>query len=424
MKTKSKNMNPKNDSTKIEQEQLLAIVKKFGSPLYVYNSSIIARQFNQLNDALTIKRKKIYYACKALTNVNILKLLKSLGAGLDTVSIEEVKLGLHAGFNPQDIIYTPNCVAMEELDKAMQLGVKVNIDNLSSLAYIGNTYENPSICLRFNPQIMAGGNENISVGHIDSKFGIPITYLEQVKVIVEKYSINVNGIHIHTGSDIQDLNVFMKEADLLFELAEHFPDVDYLDFGGGFKVKYKSDDMELDVSAFGLAISQRFNDFCEKREKDIQFCCEPGKYLVSESGQFLVQTTVIKQTPNTLFVGVNSGFNHLVRPILYDAYHKVENLSNPDGEVQRYTVVGYICEKDTFAKNRKINHIRVEDILCFSNAGAYCFSMASNYNLRCKPAEVLVHNDEAYLIREREKIEDILDAQKEVSGLFQTKAIV
>ena len=408
----------------LKTELLLDIVEKYGSPVYVYDSAVIDRQFHRLNTALNIKNKKIHFACKALPNINILKILRELGTGLDTVSIGEIHLGRMAGFKAEDIIYTPSSVSHQELDEAITFGVKINLDSIEILKYIGQKHKGKAVGLRFNPEIMAGGNENISVGHIDSKFGIPISYLEEVKAIVDQYNITINGIHIHTGSDIQDLEVFKEEADLLLELAAHFPDIDYLDFGGGLKVKYRPDDKELDVTEFGTVISERFNQLCKERNKDIQFICEPGKFLVSEAGVFLAKTTLLKKAPNTLFVGVDTGFNHFARPILYGSYHMVDNLSNPTAEYQEYTVVGNICEKDTFAEKRKINKIRMGDIMCFRNAGAYGFSMSSNYNLRRKPAEVLIHHDQVFLIREREKLEDILNAQKIIPGIFEADPVI
>ncbi len=396
----------------------LVLSEKYGSPLYVYDSAIMRRQFDRLTNAFNVKKLKINYACKASTNINILKYFKQLGAGLDTVSIQEVMLGLKAGFKPEDIIYTPNCVSLEEIEMAVQRGVKINIDNISILEQFGQTHNHIPVCVRINPHIMAGGSSKISVGHIDSKFGISIHQLPHVHRVAEATDLKVEGIHMHTGSDILDAEVFLRGAEILFQAAVNFKDLEYIDFGSGFKVPYKTDDIATDIEDLGEKLSERFNDFCGKYGKDLTLMFEPGKFLVSESGYFLVNVNVVKQTTSTMFAGVDSGLNHFIRPMFYSSYHHVVNLSKPEARMRIYTVVGYICETDTFGVNRRIQEIHEGDVLCFFNAGAYCFSMASNYNSRFRPAEVFVHEGLDFLIRERETMEDILRNQVEVD-LFE-----
>lgn len=392
--------------------QLIALAEKFGSPLYVYDAQKIQSQYQRLTNAFSeVKSLRINYAVKALSNVSILQLMKKMDSGLDTVSIQEVKLGLHAGFNPEKIIYTPNGVSFEELEEAAHLGVQINIDNLSVLEHFGQMHPKTPVCIRINPHVMAGGNTNISVGHIDSKFGISIHQLPHILRIVENTGMHINGVHMHTGSDILDIEVFLYAAEILFDTAKHFKELDFLDFGSGFKVPYKKDDIETDIEELGLKLSKRFNDFEKEYGRNLTLTFEPGKFLVSEAGFFLAQVNVVKQTTSTVFAGIDSGFNHLIRPMLYGAQHYIENISNPKGKERFYSVVGYICETDTFANNRRIAAIAEGDILCFRNAGAYCFSMASNYNSRYKPAEVLWINDEGFLIRERETFEDLLKNQ-------------
>ena len=395
----------------------LDLVKKYDCPLYVYDSAVIKQQFKRIKNAFNVKRLKINYACKALTNITILKLLKEEGAGLDTVSIQEVELGLMAGFSPQDIIYTPNCVSMEEIEEAAALGVRINIDNISILEQFGQRYPDIPVCIRINPHIVAGGNYKISVGHIDSKFGISFHQMPHVHKVVEATGLKIEGIHMHTGSDILDPEVFLSGAEILFNIAKDFEDLDYLDFGSGFKVPYKPNDVSTDIEELGKRITSRFNAFCESYGKDLTLIFEPGKFLVSESGYFLVRVNVIKQTTSTIFAGVDSGLNHLIRPMFYDAYHKISNISQPNGKSRFYTVVGYICETDTFGIDRQIAEIHEGDILAVHNAGAYCFSMASNYNSRFRPAEVLVHDGQDYLIRKRETMEDLLRNQV-VTNIF------
>lgn len=393
-------------------ENLNTAASQFGLPLYVYDSEKIESQYNRLTQAFAkVPRFKIHYAVKALSNISILKIIKNLGGGLDTVSIEEVQLGLYAGFAPSEIIYTPNGVSMEEIEQVAAMGVQINIDNLSILEQFGTKHPSIPVCIRINPHVMAGGNANISVGHIDSKFGISIHQLPHILRIVENTKMHINGIHMHTGSDILDVEVFLYAAEILFDTAKNFKELDFIDFGSGFKVPYKAGDIETDVEEFGKKLTKRFLAFEKEYGRELTLAFEPGKFLVSEAGYFLTKVNVVKQTTSTVFAGVDSGFNHLIRPMLYGAQHHIENISNPNGKERFYSVVGYICETDTFASNRRIAEIKEGDILCFKNAGAYCFSMASNYNSRVKPAEVLWHNGEAHLIRQRETFEDILKNQ-------------
>lgn len=396
----------------MKPEVLQQLATEFGGPLYVYDAEKIAFQYHRLQNAFSkVERFKVHYAVKALSNVSVLKYLKSLGSGLDTVSIQEVQLGLHAGFDPKDIIYTPNGVSLEEIETVAALGVQINIDNLSFLEQFGTKHPSIPVCIRINPHVMAGGNANISVGHIDSKFGISIHQLPHILRIIENTKMHINGIHMHTGSDILDVEVFLYAAEILFETAKHFPELDFIDFGSGFKVPYKKGDIETNIEEFGRKLTKRFLAFEKEYGRTLTLAFEPGKFLVSEAGYFLAKVNVVKQTTSTVFAGIDSGFNHLIRPMLYGAQHHIENISNPKGKERYYSVVGYICETDTFASNRRITEIHEGDILCFRNAGAYCFSMASNYNSRLKPAEVLWKDGKGHLIRERETFDDILKNQ-------------
>ncbi|ATA94848.1 diaminopimelate decarboxylase [Capnocytophaga canimorsus] len=395
---------------------LLAISERFGNPIYVYDAHKIISQYQRLTSAFTqVKHLRINYAVKALSNISVLKLLKQLGSGLDTVSIQEVQLGLMAGFAPQQIIFTPNGVSMEEIEQAAELGVQINIDNLSVLEQFGSKHPEIPVCIRINPHVMAGGNNNISVGHIDSKFGISIHQVPLILRIVENTKMRINGIHMHTGSDILDIDVFLYASEILFEQAKHFPELEFIDFGSGFKVPYKENDIQTDIEELGKKLSKRFNAFCKSYGRELTLAFEPGKFLVSQSGYFLAKVNVVKQTTSTVFAGIDSGFNHLIRPMFYGASHHIENLSNLNGKKRFYSVVGYICETDTFASNRQISEISEGDILCFHNAGAYCFTMSSNYNSRFRPAEVLWYNDQAHLIRKAETLEDLTRNQIEVN---------
>lgn len=396
----------------MQPKELTALAASFGSPLFVYDAEKIHFQYKRLTNAFSkIERLRINYAVKALSNISVLKLLKTFGSNLDTVSIQEVQLGLFAGFEPQQIIYTPNGVSFEEIEEVAKMGVQINIDNLSVLEHFGAKYPEIPVCIRINPHVMAGGNSNISVGHIDSKFGISIHQMPHILRIVENTKMQINGIHMHTGSDILDIEVFLYAAEILFDAAKNFKTLDFLDFGSGFKVPYHKNDIETNIEEFGKKLSKRFIAFEKEYGRPLTLAFEPGKFLVSEAGFFLARVNVVKQTTSTVFAGVDSGFNHLIRPMLYGSQHFIENISNPKGKERFYTVVGYICETDTFANNRRISEIKEGDILCFRNAGAYCFSMSSNYNSRYKPAEVLWKDGKGILIRKSETFEDLLKNQ-------------
>lgn len=394
-------------------QDLLSVAQSFGTPLYVYDAEKIKSQYQRLKNAFaSVNHLKINYAMKALSNISILKYLESLGSGLDTVSLQEVKLGLHAGFPAERIIFTPNGVSISEIEEVVALGAQINIDNLATLEEFGNRHPEVPVCIRINPHVMAGGNSNISVGHIDSKFGISIHQIPHLLRIVANTRMTINGVHMHTGSDILDIGVFLHAAEILFETAKNFKDLEFIDFGSGFKVPYKVGDIETNIEELGEKLSQRFHEFCQEYGRELALAFEPGKFLVSEAGHFITPVNGIKQTTSTVFAQVDSGFNHLIRPMLYGSYHEIENLSNPEGKKRFYSVVGYICETDTFGSNRQIAEISEGDFLVFRNAGAYCFSMASNYNSRYRPAEVLWYNNEAHLIRAQEQFEDLLQHQK------------
>ena len=408
----------------MKPSELLSVAESYGAPVYVYDSAKITSQFKRLTNAFSsVPRLKLNYAVKALSNLSILRLMNSLGSGLDTVSIQEVKLGLMAGFKPEDIIFTPNGVSLEEIEEAAALGVKINIDNLSFLEQFGSAHPDIPVCIRINPHVMAGGNNNISVGHIDSKFGISIHQIPHILRIVELTKMKVNGIHMHTGSDILDIDVFLYASEILFDTARHFKELDFIDFGSGFKVPYKEGDIQTNIEELGQKLSTRFNEFCKSYGTDLTLAFEPGKFLVSEAGHFLAKVNVVKQTTSTVFAQLDSGFNHLIRPMFYGSSHEIINLSNPEGKERFYSVVGYICETDTFGNNRRIPEISEGDILCFRNAGAYCFTMASNYNSRYRPAEVLWHEGKAILIRKREDFDDLIRNQIDVDDLFKAPAV-
>ena len=400
------------DSYQIQGLSLLDISQEFGSPLFVYDAEMIRHKYERMTQAFQGLNCKIKYPAKALSNLSILKLMKKLGAGLDTVSIQEVKLGLAAGFSPSEIIYTPNCVSFEEIQAAVELGVMINIDNISILEQFGHAYGNSvPCCIRFNPHIYAGGNSKIQVGHIDSKFGISVYQRRHVERIVKADNIQVIGLHVHTGSDILDARSYLQSANIMFDLAYNFAGLQFIDFGSGFKVGYKEGDITTDIEEVGQQLRDAYQVFSKEYGKELEIWFEPGKYLVSESGYFLMRANVIKPTPSTVFIGADSGLNHFIRPMMYGGYHEIFNLNNPQGTPRIYTVVGYICETDTFGWDRRINEVKEGNLLCLKNAGAYGYSMSSNYNSRFRPAEVLIYQGKAHLIRERETLEDLTRGQ-------------
>lgn len=401
----------------LTHKQLAAIADEFGTPIYVYHAEKIAEQYEKLRNAFQKQDVVFFYASKALTNISILQFIQSLGAGVDCSSINEVKLALHAGFAPGKILYTSNGIAFEEIEEAKNLAVHINIDSLSNLEKFGKKYGHSyPVGIRLRPNILAGGNLKISTGHDKSKFGIPVDQLEKILEVVERNNLFIQGLHIHTGSEIKDVGVFAKGIEVLFDIIPFFKELEFVDLGGGFKVAYKEGGTETDIQLLSQKVKEAFNNHPNPGNKPLQIWFEPGKFLVSDAGYFITQVNVLKETSSTTFAGVNSGFNHLIRPMFYDAYHRIENITNENGPEKVYTIVGNICETDTFASDRKINEIHEGDYLVFYNAGAYGFEMSSNFNSRLKPAEVLVKNGKPVLIRKRDVFEDLLRNQ-----LYQSK---
>lgn len=396
----------------VQGADLIALTQQFGTPLYIYDGNVIRRQVATLKEVFSGVDIKIKFACKANTNLSILRLMRSLGVGLDVVSIQEFRMAEIAGYSASEVTYTPSGVDFAEVEEAIEAGLMLTVDSLPLLEWFGKQYGNSKPCMiRLKPNVAAGGNAKIMTAHAGSKFGISVLLLDQIVDIVNKYGIKVVGLHQHTGSDISKAEPFLEVADVVFQVAKHFPDLIMIDLGGGFKVSYHPNDTLTDMKSLGEEISNRFRQFCKEYGRTLELWVEPGKFLVSECGILLVKTTVVKQDPAKVFAHVDSGLNHLIRPMMYDAYHYIQNLSNPDGPLQTYNVVGYICETDNFAQGRELPEIRQGDILAIRNAGAYGFSMSSNYNARFRPAEVLIDQGQVRLVRRRETLEDLLATQ-------------
>jgi diaminopimelate decarboxylase len=396
----------------LSYSSLNAAAVKFGTPLYVYHAEKIEQQYQNLLAHFESTQTTFFYACKALTNVHILKVIKDMGCNIDCSSINEVRLALHVGFLPNNILYTSNSVGFDEISIAVELGVNVNIDSLSNLEKFGQAFGGTkAIGVRIRPDVMAGGNLKISTGHVKSKFGIPLSQLDTLKSIQEKYKLNIRTLHIHTGSEIKDVAVFMKSAEVFDTLLPHFPTVEVLDFGGGFKVPYAPDEQGTDMALLGAEVNKVMKQLSEKFGRNFIAWFEPGKYMVSEAGFFIAKVNVLKTSGEIIFVGLNTGLNHLIRPMFYDAYHHIDNISSPENPMKQYAVVGNICETDTFAWDRSIPAIAEGDLLVFYNAGAYGYEMASNYNARFKPAQVLFQHGAAKLISRADQFEDLLSLQ-------------
>lgn len=399
-------------ATELSHEQLSALAREFGTPLYVYHAERIKEQYLQLLTAFEGADVRFFYAAKALTNINVLRYVNSIGCNVDCSSVNEAKLALHAGFAPQNVLYTSNNVSFEEIEEAQSLGIHINIDSISNLRKFGEKFGHSyPVGIRLRPNIMAGGNLKISTGHADSKFGIPLENMAELQQVISETNLFIRTLHIHTGSEIKDVDVFAKGIEVLFDIASQFPELEVIDLGGGFKVPYKPGEEGTNIPLLGQKVKEEFERYADTHGRKLQAWFEPGKYMVSECGYFITKVNVLKPAVNAVFAGVDTGLNHLIRPMFYGSYHRIENISNPSGEIHTYNVVGNICETDTFAEHRPLPEVREGDYLVFRNAGAYCFEMSSHYNSRFKPAEVMVENGKARLIRKRDELKDLLLGQ-------------
>jgi diaminopimelate decarboxylase len=399
-------------NSSLSYDQLKEAAQTYGTPLYVYHAEKMVDQYKSLLNHFSNKSVCFFYACKALTNIHVLDVFKKAGCNIDCSSINEVKLAIHVGVDPSNILYTSNSVDFEEIKEAVSLGVHINIDSLSNLEKFGITYGNRyPVGVRIRPDIMAGGNLKISTGHDKSKFGIPAKQIKELKALQEKYKINIATLHIHTGSEIKDVAVFLQSAEVFEQMLPDFPTVNILDFGGGFKVPYQPNEKGTDIALLGAEVNKIMVALSAKAGRNLTAWFEPGKYLVSEAGFFITQVNVLKQSGDICFAGINSGLNHLIRPMFYDAYHHIDNFSDPTKELKKYAVVGNICETDTFAWERPLPSIAEGDLLVFYNAGAYGYEMSSNYNARFKPAQVLFEDGKHRLISRTDTMEDLLALQ-------------
>ncbi len=390
------------------------LIERFGSPLYVYDEDILRDRIKILKKSIGYPNKQILYACKSNTNPSIMKVFREEGAWIDAVSPWEVEIAFKAGYQSHEILYTGDNVTDEEMKYCLDKNIQQNLGSLSQIERYGKMNPHSHICIRINPDCGAGHHGHTITGGPESKFGIYFDKIDKIKSLASKYDLKIVGIHSHIGSGILEVDEFIKAIDIILGAAQHFKTLEFIDFGGGIGIPYRPRDHGIDIAHFGQRISQRFSQFCKEYGRNLSLYLEPGRFLVGESGTLLVTVNNIKETPTHKFAGTNSGFNHLIRPMTYGSYHEIVNCSNPEGTPHKIAVSGNICESgDVFTQNGKgiedqsIPEIREGDILGILNAGAYGFSMASNYNTRPRPAEVMVRDGQARLIRRRETFDDL-----------------
>ena len=385
-------MQIKNNKLYISNINVEKLAQKYGTPLYVYEKEKIQQRYNDWINNIKYNKLKIHYAIKANENADVLKFLLKIGSNVETVSKGEVKHALKIGYKPSQIIHTCANIEKEELKFIIKNNITINVDSLRQLEWFGQIKPNGKVGLRINRGFGAGAHKHLKTSGPNSHFGVYFNQVNKAKEISEKYNLNIIGIHQHIGSGSLKTNDLIKAIKFILQTAKEFKNLEYADFGGGFGIPYKPKDKGINMKKVGKEIVNIFKNFNKKYGKELTFIFEPGKYIVGEAGYLLFKVVDIKHTPAKKFIGVNSGFNHLIRPMMYDAYHQVINASNVDGkEKEVVSIAGNICENgDVFAHDRKLSSCSEGDIIAILNAGAYGFAMSSNYNLRDKPKEILI----------------------------------
>ncbi|NPV02063.1 MAG: diaminopimelate decarboxylase [Brevinematales bacterium] len=391
------------------------LIREYGSPLYVYDEAIVRERYKSLSDAIPYKMKRIHYAMKANSNMHILKILKEEGAYIDAVSPYEIEIALKAGFQASKILYTGLNHTDAEIDIAMKHKVRLNIGSLHTLEVYAKKNKGAEISLRINPNIGAGHHDHTITGGPDVQFGIFESDIPAAQEIIEKSGLRLVGIQSHIGSGILEDTKFIEVMNIILPLAKRFKGLEFVDFGGGIGVPYRPKADNFNLARFGESATRMMNDFSKVYGKEITFAIEPGRYLVAESGVLLATVTDTKNTTRFRFAGVDTGFNHLIRPMVYGSYHHIVNASHMEGNERGIVVAGYLCETgDVFTRTedgpveRGISDPKPGDILAIMTAGAYGYCMASQYNSRPRPAEVLVTDGKHRIIRRRETLDDIL----------------
>jgi len=402
------------------------LAEKYDTPLYVLSEKRISDNYNRLHTALVRNYKdvRVYYACKANTNLAVLKLLQSQGAYLDTVSPGEVFMGLSSGYTPDRILFTGTSVRNDELKFLADANITVNIDSQSELDRLLKIAVPPIISVRVNPEIGAGHHDHCITAGPETKFGLWEEEVIQAYAIAERARVERFGIHMHIGSGVLDVEPYALAVDKLLSIAKRVHDevgieFEFISIGGGLGVPYKPEDKELDLTEFSSKIVAPFK--AKVKEYGLGkpfFCVEPGRYLVCDASILLTTVNTVKVTPHRKFLGVDAGFNTLVRPAMYGSYHPIlvaDKLDAPEKET--FDVVGPICETgDVIAKQRKLPMVNEGDVLAVLNAGAYGFSMSSQYNSRPRAAEVMIRQGKAVVVREREQLADLMATQRVAKG--------
>lgn len=395
---------------KMTNTQLLNLAQKFGTPLYVYDLESVRHQAQKLMNAIPLPHKKVLYAIKINYNPDIVKEIQKHGYGIDAVSLEEIIYSLKLGFKPEEILYTGNNITDEEMRAAAKLGIMLNIGALSRLEKYGKEFPGTKVCVRINPNIEADTHEHwVTAGPL-SKFGISYAQTPEILKVSQKYDLKIVGLHEHIGTSVMKVWQLLKAMEVLIEVAPQFPNLEFLNFGGGIGLPYKPDEKEIDIDDFGQKAAEMFTEFCRNYGRDLTFMMEPGRYIVGLSGTLLAEVNTLKETPKgRVFAGLNTGYHHLIRPMTYGSYHPIKNISNPDGQTKKYDIAGNICESgDLFARDRMVSEIHESDILAIEMTGASGFCMANHYHLRPLPPEIIVDGDKIKVSRPRETLEDII----------------
>ena len=393
----------------------VSLIEKYGSPLYVYNETILKERCRELKNLVDYKHFHVNYSPKANSNLEILKIVRSEGLWTDAMSPGEIYVSLKAGFKPEEILYISNNVNDEELIYAIKAGVKISVDSVSQLERYGRINPGGRVAIRINPGVGAGHHKKVVTGGKKTKFGIEIRFLDEVKTILRKYNLLITGINQHIGSLFMDGESYIESVGSVLSVAKEFDDLEFVDLGGGFGIPYhkQEDEPRLDLKLMGIKLTEIISNWIKDYGKEIIFKIEPGRYVVAESAILLGTVNAVKMNYDIKYIGTDLGFNVLIRPAMYDSYHDIEiyrrsGKSSVTNEQVR--IVGNICETgDIIAKDRMLPEIFVEDILGVLDSGAYGFAMSSNYNNRLRPAEVLIDKDGNHrLIRRRENLEDLV----------------
>lgn len=392
-----------------------SLAEAFGTPLYVYREEAIRRQCRAFREAFAAAEPDLHYAVKANHTPAVLRVLREEGLNIDAVSPFEVQLCLELGFGPEQILFTGNNTTEAELRYCLEQGVQVNVGSLGELERYGRLNPGGAVSVRINPDVGAGHHHHVITGGPDSKFGIYHTEKETLRELLRQYDLKLTGIQSHIGTGILRTQDMLQAMEIILATARDFEALSFIDFGGGYGIPYRPDQEALPLEELGAAMAERFNRFCAEYGRSLKMKLEPGRFLVAQSAALLVRVTNIQATPAHVFVGTDSGFNHLLRPALYGAYHEVVNASRVQGETQAVVVAGNVCESgDVFTQDaeglhdRELTRPQVGHLLALLDVGAYGSVLASQYNLRPRPAEVLVSNGEARLVRRRESFEDLM----------------